>query len=193
MPQAWSRRPDRWPNCPRAASSARRPCAGRVATSRWATALWLWRYAGRRALGGEKKFNVWGSYVVPENADRASGRQHAIAVYRGDEDVIAGPRSGADKRRSAAALSDRDATARDQILLVAAESDLEARQWTLSLMAAAGRRGVGLLEGEDSHNTAAGCTIRTAGPRGGISGPSSIDRNYRKERRGPRRRFASGR
>lgn len=33
---------------------------------------------------------------------------------------------------------------------MAAESDLEARQWTLSLMAAAGRRGVGLLEGEDA-------------------------------------------
>ncbi len=98
----------------------------------------------------KKKFNIWGSYVVPEAQDRAAGRQHAIAVYRGDEDVIAGPRSGADKRRSAAALSDRDATARDQILLVAAESDLEARQWTLSLMAAAGRRGVGIVIGEDA-------------------------------------------
>ncbi|CAH0375156.1 unnamed protein product [Pelagomonas calceolata] len=98
----------------------------------------------------KKKFNIWGSYVVPEAADRAAGRQHAIAVYRGDEDVIAGPRSGADKRRSAAALSDRDATARDQILLVAADSDLEARQWTLSLMAAAGRRGVGIVIGEDA-------------------------------------------
>ena len=98
----------------------------------------------------KKKFNIWGSYVVPEAADRAAGRAHAVAVYRGDEDVIAGPRSGADRRRSAAALSDRDATARDQILLVAADSEVDARRWTLALMAAAGRPGVGLLLSEDS-------------------------------------------
>ena len=98
----------------------------------------------------KKKFNIWGSYVVPEAADRAAGRAHAVAVYRGDEDVIAGPRSGADRRRSAAALSDRDATARDQILLVAADSEVDARRWTLALMAAAGRPGVGLLLSEDA-------------------------------------------
>ena len=51
---------------------------------------------------------------------------------------------------AAAALSDERRHRADQILLVAAESDLEARQWTLSLMAAAGRRGVGLVIGEDA-------------------------------------------
>lgn len=87
--------------------------------------------------GSEKKrFALWGSYVVPEPPTRASGKEHALAVYRSDVDVFAAAGSSAVEER-------------EQLLLLAAEDDGTRARWICALLKAAGRPGVLLRVGED--------------------------------------------
>lgn len=91
--------------------------------------------------GTKKSFSIWGSYVVPEPPERASGREHAFAVYRSDEDAFAG-----------ASISTRptEGQEREQLLLLAADDAPARSRWVCALMAAAGRPGVLLRVGEDA-------------------------------------------
>lgn len=104
--------------------------------------------------GTKKSFSLWGSYVVPEPPERASGRDHAFAVYRSDQDAFHSASNRAPGVSyvggHAASSSFSRGEEREQLLLLAAEDAGSRSRWICALLAAAGRPGVMLRVGEDA-------------------------------------------
>ena len=96
--------------------------------------------------GTKKQWNLWGAYVVPEGKDRANGRDFAFAVYRSDEDVLRGRGGGGGGFYGGGGHGDRD-----QLCLLAAETEDERRAWIVDLLAASGRSGVVLKDPSTTH------------------------------------------